>query len=74
MNALEVANSAVQSRYGCFWLRGERKYARSREPADAAARDRSRRTEREVRWVKAREALVAEGRLRRVGRVRLLRE
>lgn len=74
MNALPVTNTVVQSRYGCFWLRGERIYARKKELAETPASARSWTTELEVRLAKAREALVADGSSNRVGRVRLLRE
>jgi hypothetical protein len=72
--ALPATNSVVQSRYGCFWLRGERIYARKNELADTPASVRSWTTVFDVRFAKALEALAADGRSRRAGRVTLLRE
>lgn len=74
VKALPVINRVVHSRYGCFWLRGERKYASRNEEADNPAKVRNWTTELEVRLAKALEALVADGRSRSVGSVRLLRE
>ena len=37
VNALPVTKRVVQSKYGCFWLRGERTYARRKEEAETLA-------------------------------------
>jgi hypothetical protein len=62
----------VQRRYGCRAPRGESKKANKKEDEDMPARARKWVSEMVVRFVKAWEALVAEGRVRRVGRVRVL--
>ena len=72
MRLLDATNSVVHSRYGCFWLRGESRYARRKELLEIPARVRRCVRESVVRFVKAFEALVADGSVRRVGRVSVL--
>lgn len=62
----------VHSRYGCFWECGDRRYASRNEELETPASVRRWVSETVVRLVKAREALLAEGKVSRVGRVKVL--
>jgi len=70
---LPATNSVVQSKYGCFWLRGDSRYAKRKELLDTPARTRRWVRESVVRLVKALEALLAEGSVSSVGSVNVLR-
>jgi len=72
VNPLPATKRLVHSKYGCFLLDGERMYARRKEEEDKPAKTRRWVRETLVRFVKAREATGAVGRVRRVGRVRVL--
>ena len=62
MNADAVMKMVVHSKYGCFWLRGDRKYAKRKEEPDILASVRSWTVEEvEREWI-ALEARDAEGR------------
>lgn len=69
---LPATNRAVHSKYGCFWDRGDNKYANKKELLEIPARVRRWVNETVVRFVNARDALVADGRVRSVGNVRVL--
>jgi len=68
----EATKSVVHRRYGCFWLLGDRMYARRNEVLDTPAKARRWVNEIVLRFVKALEALEADGNVRRVGSVSVL--
>ena len=70
----ETMKSVVHSRYGCFWLRGESRYAIRNDVLETPARVRRWSSELALRFAKAFEALVAEGRVNSVGSVRVVKE
>lgn len=72
MTPLPATNRVVHNRYGCFCDRGDKRYASKKELLEIPARVRRCVREMLVRFVKARDALEAEGSVSRVGNVRVL--